>query len=109
MQLLEASSVRMFETVDNQSGDLGRPRCNFEKEELHRLFDIYYSWTRLASTLGVSERILRRRRAEFGMTISDPSGPQKTCTEISSNGLNTVAEEILDILPDAGETYVIGD
>ena len=31
MQLLEASSVRMYETVDNQSGDLGRPRCNFEK------------------------------------------------------------------------------
>ena len=31
MQLLEASSVRMYETVDNQSGDLGPPRCNFEK------------------------------------------------------------------------------
>ena len=31
MQLLEGSSFRMYETVDNQSGDLGRPRCNFEK------------------------------------------------------------------------------
>ena len=43
MQLLEGSSFRMYETVDNQSGDLGRPRCNIEKEELHRLFDIYHS------------------------------------------------------------------
>ena len=108
MQLLEASSVRMDEIVDNHSGDLGRPRCNIEKEELHRLFDIYHSWTKVASTLGVSERTLRRRRAEFGMTISDSSGPRKTYTEISSNDLNTVVKEILDILPDAGETYVIG-
>ena len=53
MQLLEASSVSMYETVYNQSGDLGRPRCNIKKEELHRLFDIYHSWTKVASTLGV--------------------------------------------------------
>ena len=43
MQLLEGSSFRMYETVDNQSGDLGRLRCNIEKEELHRIFDIYHS------------------------------------------------------------------
>ena len=53
MQLLEASSVSIYETVYNQSGDLGRPRCNIKKEELHRLFDIYHSWTKVASTLGV--------------------------------------------------------
>ena len=47
MQLLEASSFRMEEIVDNHSGDLGRPRCNIEKEKLHRLFDIYHSWTKL--------------------------------------------------------------
>ena len=105
MQLLEASSVHVY---DNHSGDLGRPRCNIEKEELHRLCDIYHSWGKVASTLGVSERTLRRRRVEFGMTISDPSGPRKTYTEISSNDLNTVVKEILDILPDAGQTYVIG-
>ena len=98
----------MYETVDNQSGDLGRPRCNIEKEELYRLFDIYHSWTKVASTLGVSERTLRRRRAEFGMTISEPSGPRKTYTEICSNDPNSVVKEILDILPDAGETDVIG-
>ena len=108
MQLLEANSVHVDEMVDNRSGDLVRPRCNIEKEELHRLFDIYHSWTKVASTLGVSERTSRRRRAEFGMTISDPSGPRKTYTEISSNDLNTVAKEILGILPDAGETYVTG-
>ena len=105
MQLVEASSVRVD---DNHSGDLGRPTCNIEREELHRLFDIYHSWRKVASTFGVSERTLRRRRAEFEMTISDPSGPRKISTEISSNDLNTVVKEILDILPDTGEAYVIG-
>ena len=42
------------------------------------------------------------------MTISDSPGLRKTYTEISSNDLNTVVKEILDILPDAGETCVIG-
>ena len=42
------------------------------------------------------------------MTISDPSGPRKIYTEISSNDLNIVLKEILNILPDAGETDFIG-
>ena len=108
IQLLEASPVHMYETVDNRAGDLERPRCDIEKEKLHRLFNIYHSWKKVASTFGFSERTLKRRRAKFGMTISDPSWPQKKYTEISSNDFNTVVKEMLDILPDAGETYVIG-
>ena len=42
------------------------------------------------------------------MTISDPSGSQKTYTEISNNDFNTFVKEILDILPDGRETYVTG-
>ena len=43
IQLLEASPVHMYETVDNRAGDLERPRCDIEKEKLHRLFNIYHS------------------------------------------------------------------
>ena len=42
------------------------------------------------------------------MTISDPSGSQKTYTEISHNDFNTFVKEILDILPDGREFYVTG-
>ena len=73
IQLLEASPVHMYETVDNRAGDLERPRCDIEKEKLHRLFNIYHSRKKVASTFGFSERTLKRRRAKFGMTISDPS------------------------------------
>ena len=88
MQLRKATSVRRDEIVDNHPGDLGRPRCNVEKEELETIFDSYVpSWTKVASTLGVSERTLRLRRKKFGMTISNLSGPRKTSTRISSNDL----------------------
>ena len=52
----------------------------------------------LISTISGQNCINRRRRAEFGMTISDSPGPRKTYTEISSNDLSTVVKEILDIL-----------
>ena len=42
------------------------------------------------------------------MTTSVSSGPRKTYSEISSNDLNTVVKEISNILPEAGETFVIG-
>ena len=34
MHLFEARSVRMDEIFDNHAGELGRPTCNIEKEEL---------------------------------------------------------------------------
>ena len=40
--------------------------------------------------------------------LSDPSGSQETYIEISNNDFNTFVKEILDILPDGRETYVIG-
>ena len=87
MQLHKASSVCRDEIIDNHSGHLGRPRCNVEKEELQTVFDMYHSWTKVASTLGVSERTLRLRRKKFVMTISNLSGSRKTSTKISSNDL----------------------
>ena len=41
MQLRKATAVRRDEIVDNHPGDLGRPRCNVEKEELETIFDSY--------------------------------------------------------------------
>ena len=52
-QLLEVSSVRRHEIIDNHRGDLGRPRFHIEKEELQRLFHIYHSWTKVVLALGV--------------------------------------------------------
>ena len=105
MQLLKASSVHMYETVDNQSSDLGDQDVTLRKKNSIGYLISTISGQKLP---GVSEKTLRQRRAEFGMTISDPSGPRKMYTKISSNDLNTVVKENLDILPDAGETYVIG-
>eukprot|EP00794_Sanderia_malayensis_P014537 gene14537-16040_t len=58
--------------------------------------------------VGVSEKTLKRRRQEFGMTISGKSGPRQTYSEISQEALCQIIKGVLEILPNAGETYVIG-
>lgn len=50
IKLFEASSVCSDKIVDNYSGDLGRTRRKNFKD-----FDTYHSWTKGASTLGISE------------------------------------------------------
>ena len=58
--------------------------------------------------LGVSVRTLERRRNEFNITVSRRTGSRSTYTTISNEQLCSVVREVLEILPDAGETYIIG-
>ena len=89
-------------------GCMGRPRKKVSSEEVHRLFTIYQSWKDVAKELGISIKTLHRRRLEFGMDVSSRNGPIEHCTKISNENLCMVVREALTILPDAGESYVIG-
>ena len=60
-QLLEASLVRKNEIVDSIRGDLWYQSYHVEKKEFQRLFDMCYSWTKVASTIGVSEKSVLER------------------------------------------------
>ena len=86
----------------------GRPKLQITRVELERLFDIYKSWKEVASFLGVCERTIQRRRIELGMPTSSRSGPRSTYSNISEDNLCQVIREILNILPNAGESYVLG-
>ncbi len=86
----------------------GRPKSQITREELESLFDIYKSWKEVASFLGVCERTIQRRRIELGMSTSSRSGHRCTYTNISDDGLCEVIREILNILPNAGESYLVG-
>ena len=92
------------ENGDEEAGLSGRPRKLVTKEELERLYDISRSWQEVAAQIGVSERMMYRRRQEFGMTTSSRSGARNTYSSISHNDLCTVIREILNILPNAGES-----
>jgi hypothetical protein len=66
------------------------------------------SWKQVASSLGVSERTLQRRRTELAMSTSGRSGPRGTYSDIFEDDLCTVIREILSILPNVGESYISG-
>ena len=83
---------------------LRRPRLRVSAVEINQLFDVYRSWKDVALHLGVSVRTLERRRNEFNITVSDRTGSRSTYTTTSDEQLCSVVREVLEILPDAGET-----
>ena len=93
---------------ENNQLQIGRPRQEISKEEIIYLFNLYKSWKVVAIVLGMSERTLRRRRIEYGLEICNTRGPRSTYTDINNEQLKDIIREILEILPDAGETIVIG-
>ena len=93
---------------EHEEGAFGRPRKLVEKEEIENLFQVYNSWQKVAELLGISDKTLRRRRHEYGMNVAGTSGPRSTYTSISNEDLCTVISDALRILPNAGESYIIG-
>ena len=87
---------------------IGRPRKVISREDIEREFEVFQIWKIVARQLGVSSKTLRRRRLEFGMNISETSGPRLTYTNISNEDLCSEVRNILIILPEVGETIIIG-
>ena len=86
---------------------LGWPRPRVSTGEINQLYYVYMSWKDVALHLRVSARALERRRNEFKITVSDRTGNRSTYTIISDEELYTVVMEVLETLPDAGNTYFI--
>ena len=86
---------------------IGRPRKVISREGMEREFEVFQNWKIVARQLGVSSKTLRRRRLEFGMNISETSGPRLTYTNISNEDLCSEVRNILFILPEAVEAIII--
>ena len=86
----------------------GRGRYVLPENSISGLWRIHHSWVQVAADLGVSYRTLLRRRHEFGLPVSDSRGPRSTYSNISQTDLCNVVREVLQILPNAGETFVLG-
>ena len=83
------------------------PQLKVSALRTNQLYDAYRSWKDVALYLGVLVRTFERRRNEFKKTVYDRTGSRSTYTAISDEQLCSVVSEVLEILPDAGETYVI--
>ena len=85
----------------------GRRRFDIPASAVSNLHGIHCSWAQVAEECGVSYRTILRRRHEYGLSVNNTSGPRNTYTDISHADLCNV-REVLNILPNAGETFVFG-
>ena len=86
----------------------GRPRYHVPESAISGLFAIHRSWTVVAREAGVSYRTLLRRRHQYHLKVANTQGPRNFFSEITDEDLCNSVREVLQILPNAGETYVIG-
>ncbi len=93
---------------DGQEGRRGRQRYIVPERSLTGLFQIHGNWEQVANDLGISYRTLLRRRHEYGLTVNVTRGPRATYTDISQSDLCDIVRVVLGILPNAGETFVLG-
>lgn len=49
-----------------------------------------------------------RRQYQYSMVVNETTGPLITYSDLSNGQLRQVVNEVLQIMPNAGETYVIG-
>jgi hypothetical protein len=72
------------------------------------LYDIHQSWIEVAREAGVSYRTLLRRRHQYQLPVAQIRGPRNNFTEISQEHLCDAVTQVLHLLPNAGETFMIG-
>ena len=95
-----------FPSAESICTGLGRPRLWVSAVEINQFYGVYRSWKDVSLDIGVSVRTPERRR-----NISNIWQNWKSCSTyavISNERLCAVLREVWEILPDAGETYIIG-
>lgn len=78
----------------------GRPRFNISRDQLEYLCSMSFSWTKIASMLGVSRMTIYRRRVEYGITSSG--------SNLSDGDLMSILQQISSEQPAMGETMMWG-
>jgi hypothetical protein len=82
----------------------GRPRLLIPKEQLEGLRSLGFSWSTIGKMLCVSERTIRRRRADYEM----PLGNSGNFSIMSHDQLDEEVRSILQVSPNSGERMVVG-
>ena len=82
------------------SGHRGRPKFDINGEQLEYLSSLSFTWTEIASLLGVSRMTIYRRRLEYGMLHQG--------RPISDSDLRDLIREMRIDFPEMGEVMVLG-
>lgn len=82
-------------------GQIGRPPFSISRDQLEYLSSMSFTWTQIASMLGVSRMTVYRRRIEYGI-------PSRSGHALSDDDLGIVVQQITAEMPAMGETMVWG-
>ena len=88
-------------TAQHDGSRRGRPRFSIHQDQLEYLRSLSFTWSDIATLLGVSRMTVFRRRQEFGM-LEEPS------TTVDNIELRTIIASLREQLPNVGEKMVIG-
>ena len=72
------------------------------------LYTIHRNWSQVAREVCVSYCTVLRRQHQLGLPVSGTNGPRNTYTNISQSDLCNIVREVLQFLPNAGETFKQG-
>ena len=95
-----SDSFRYRTSTAHQSGR-SRPPLQILKDQLEYLRSLSFSWTQIASLLGVSRMTIFRRRQEFGL-LDEPT------RTLSDAELRLKISELKRTLPTFGEKMIMG-
>ena len=88
----------------DQYGGHGRPKHHVSRDQFQALNeDVGFSWSEIARTLGISERTLRRRHHELGMSVEG-----RVFSNLSDNESDDYVRQILTVTLGAGLRMVQG-
>ena len=95
------NSQHAYRATAMPTGAKGRPRFQVTQEQLEYLCSLSFSWSEIASLLGISRMTLFRCRREYNMV----DNPRQS---ISDDQLRTLITHLRVEMPSVGETMVMG-
>ena len=101
VERLESDGHHYFEVSAECTGQRSRPHFVVKREQLIYLASLGFSWTSIASLLGVSRMTVYRRRVEYGL-LADP------VSTLNDNELKDLLRRIRREHPNIGQTMIMG-
>ena len=98
---LESNGHHSYQVSAEFTGQRGQPRFVIHREQLLYLISLGFSWTSIASLLGVSRMTVYRRREEYNL-LDDPSNT------LNDDELKDLLREIKREHPNLGQTMILG-
>ena len=85
----------------DRTGRKGRPTLSIERSQVEYLRSLQFSWSEIASLLGIGRMTLYRRRRSWGML-------GRGFIEITDEDVETLVLDIKAEMPDVGERMLLG-